>query len=228
MEVKMFKRIISNKPEVRNRIILLILFLSILAFSVTATSAMQTGPQTPQDTQAVNDTPAILVDSGVSSYDIADSKLFWHTNAYCPPPVPETAPARTEAEEDPVLIRRIPVYGGITRTLFEKNDPRPPDECNPYEIRSNVVSDGDYVYFADEDGLQKLSVNANPGDTPTFMTDKIVSTANDNVVELAVGDDAVYALTYDGASSSKVCPLDWRTAVTRSRFGGVAEGISSA
>lgn len=207
----MFTSKTLHNRKVSRQIILLLFFLCAFALSVTSARALQTGRQSSQSIQAVNDTPDILVNSGVFSYDIAAAKAFWHTNAVCPPPPPSAAPTDTSDEDDPVLIKRVPVYGGETRTLFEKNDPRPPDECNPYEIRSNVVSDGEYVYFADAAGLQKLSVNANPGDAPTLMTDQIVSTANGNAVELAVGDDAVYALTYDGASSSKVWQVDKET-----------------
>lgn len=214
----MFNKSLFNHHKLTIAAALLILFLWHLIFSSTAGAAPQSG--VPQNPEAITAVPDVLVPSGVSSYDIASSKVFWHTNALCPPPVPASTTeeiSEINAADDPVLIRRIPVYGGEERTLFEKNDPRPEGECNPYEIRSNVVSDGSFVYFADSSGLQKLSVNANPGDAPTLMTNQVISTYNDNKVELAVGSDAVYALTYHGSNNSKV----WRVNKSTNFYLGV-------
>jgi hypothetical protein len=162
-----------------------------------------------------------MVYSGVHSFYLAVPKVFWDSNAYCPPRPPAvaaeanaagdptaadpaasvatasaaapTAPNAGTAAADPVTIQRIRTTGGPVRTIFFKNDPRAPGICNPYAILSNVVTDDQYLYWLDASGLQKLSVEANPGDAPQQLMAAFWS--NTDPLELAVGPNAVYGIT---------------------------------
>lgn len=160
--------------------------------------------------EAANGTPpTTLVDEGVTSYALAYPRVAWHTAAICEFP-PELAadgqPSTPNEPDDPEVISRIPAYGGLTRTLFYRNAPRPPNECNPYHIYSNIVADSSYVYWANDDGLVRLPLTANTFDAPTQMSGTIQSAGNSQRVELADGGNHIFAIIYDSDNNSEV----WR------------------
>lgn len=148
--------------------------------------------------------PTTLVSSGVTNFNLAEPRVVWHTSANCTEP--PGLVAEGAAPEDPEIISRIPNYGGLIRQIFFRNEDRPVGECNPYHIYSNVVADGDYAYWASDNGLVRLSLEANPTDEPELMSASIKSTANNNQVILAQSENFVYAITYNSASTSRV----WR------------------
>lgn len=158
-------------------------------------------------------TPTTMVSANVSTYTLAAPRIIWHTASNClqPPgliadgasPAASDTP-QTMAPEDPELISRIFTSGGLTRILFNRNDPRPISDCNPYHIYSNVVADDQYLYWADDTGLVRLSVNANLNDSPTLVSDLIQSSGNGHLVELAENTDYIFAITYPSNSQSTV------------------------
>ncbi|MEM7799681.1 MAG: hypothetical protein AAF633_10870 [Chloroflexota bacterium] len=151
--------------------------------------------------------PYPLVGSTVDSYDLNESRVAWHSNAGCPVIAPsETAQQPDPA--DPTFMARIPIAGGAYRVFYEVNPQRPAGECNPYQIRSNIVIDDAYAYFADDEGLKKHSLFANSGDSPTLMLNQIVSSGNGNQVELYNWDEAIFAITYNTSGNSQIWRVD--------------------
>jgi hypothetical protein len=147
--------------------------------------------------------PVALVPQGAHDYCIDAPKVFWHTAAYCTP-TPDHGP--NIGAEDPELLSRVPTYGGMSRLLFERNDPRPQNACNPYRFHSEIVAGGDHVYWVDSSGLVRLSTDANPGDAPEPVSASILGNEGARKVELAMGEDAVYALTRDAQGNARI----WR------------------
>ncbi|MFN8470121.1 MAG: hypothetical protein U0X20_31490, partial [Caldilineaceae bacterium] len=178
------------------------------------------GQSVPASPQATTDVPSPMVSSGVHSFYLAAPKLFWDSNADCPltppnlaahPPAAGAAGAATptasapsaaaapasptagNAAGDPVTVQRIRTTGGSVRNIFVKNDPRDPGVCNPYSIYSKIVADDQYLYWLDAAGLQKLSVDANPGDAPQQLQNAFWS--DTDPLDLAVGPNDVYGIT---------------------------------
>src|SRR3974377_1028666 len=139
--------------------------------------------QPPGVPNAPQDVPDTLVASGVSTYTIAQPKLFWHTGpAPCPPHGP-TTPSDNFIDQ----ISRVAVQGSLTRQLYFQQL-----VCDGLagQILSNVVADANYVCFTKSDGLYQLSVNANVGDAPQLMNALVSGYA-----ELTTDDTYVYVLT---------------------------------
>ncbi|MFN8533032.1 MAG: hypothetical protein U0556_05765 [Dehalococcoidia bacterium] len=152
------------------------------------------------------DTPDKLVTAGVTSYWLTDPKLFWHSEAFCPPPPPSIIAqnAEPQAAADPERVLRIPYYGGTIRTLFSQNDPRPSGVCNPYDVRSNIVADQSFVYWVDNSGLVQLPVEANVGDPPILMSAAVSNTGASQYstpIALTIDADNVYALTHSASQT---------------------------
>ena len=103
----------------------------------------------------------------VSGFTTYNNVVYWFTNAYCPP----VGPNSTRAAGDPVMIQRSRTSGWETRTLFYRNDSRPVGECNPYSINVNdgLVVDGEYIYWRDAQGVQRLPLTANTATIPELV-----------------------------------------------------------
>ncbi|MBI3968333.1 MAG: hypothetical protein HY329_22065, partial [Chloroflexi bacterium] len=99
----------------------------------------------------------------------------------------------------PVVIRRTDTRGIFGfRVLFERNDPRAAGVCNPYQVRSNLISDGTNVYWVDASGLVRLSLEASPDQAPERVTAEVGGPkAGGQVtnVQLVMTDDSIYAIT---------------------------------
>lgn len=153
----------------------------------TAASSLVSGPITvaaPAKPTAPFDTPATLVPSGVDSYFISGSKVFWHYATLCPIPKPNAPNVPNDYVE---TISRIATYGSLTRMLYSQTI------CPPNsDIASNIVSDGTYLYWmsATRNGIVRLSVDASAGMTPTLF-----STAVSGYSELALAQGELFALT---------------------------------
>lgn len=157
------------------------------------------------------DTPNVMVNGGAVSFSIAAPKLFWNTSHDpCPPSLaqaeanaPEESsesalpPSTTDGQSvnapntpdaplvpDAETVNRIAVQGSEIRKLFTVDE-----TCAQYEIRSNIVADNNYVYWTNNTGLVRLSVNANPGD-PTQVLTNLVS----GYSELAIDDTHIFVL----------------------------------
>lgn len=133
----------------------------------------------------IQDTPTPFIPSGVASYAIAESKLFWHTGvSICPPGLVMgdefTLPNALESE----TIKRIAVTGGETRTLYSKER-----ACSQNEIFSDVLADKNYIYWIGTNGLMRLSTSANLGDQP-----QLFSAALKGYSQIALSHDAIYGL----------------------------------
>ena len=150
------------------------------------------------ETNAVPDT---LLPGGVTGFALAASRLTYLTLPYCPPIGPNIRELQREvvpnAAADPVLISRIPTYGGSARVLFSKNDPRPAGTCNPYRPSSNLAADNKYIYWVAGAQLVRLSVNANPGQNPQPLGDPI-STEAGKPVEVVVAGDVIAVMSQIG------------------------------
>ena len=143
------------------------------------------------------DTPVSLVSSSAASYALREPKVFWHVASYCAP-IPDSN--EVDGWDTPEEVWRVASDGaGVERKIFSENEPRPENFCNPYEIPSAVIADDDYLYWVGPTGLVRLSVEANPGDTPELMAAGIRgSVSSGNIVQLAQSDTIVYAATSNG------------------------------
>ncbi len=130
---------------------------------------------------SAHDTPTTLVPDGVAEFTLVEPKIFWHTK--CSPTTGES-------------ISRIATHGSLVRQLFF--DPI----CNQQgsQIQSNIAGDANYVYWLGNDGLMRLSTNANVGD-PAELLSSVPGTP-DEVVD---DDEYVYALTH-----SNINYIIWR------------------
>ncbi|MCA9980108.1 MAG: hypothetical protein KDD89_04730, partial [Anaerolineales bacterium] len=174
-----------------------------LLLLLVVVSALRQDPHTA--VAAPQETPTTMVAEDVTSYTLAHPRLIWRTASQCDElPSLLNQVSDTAVPEDPELISRLFVTGGNSRVIWSKNDPRPPGSCNPYKFLSNVVGDGNYVYWADESGLVRQSVEANAQDEPEVVSTAVKSTHNGNKVLLALSDDHIYALIYPTPISAQI------------------------
>ena len=138
-------------------------------------------PNAPEVPQAPLDTPDTLVGSGVGDYTVAAPKVFWHLRT-CDqkPPALANATAATNAPNAPVIIpdsesiSRIAVQGSETRQLYSASVA---GFCGAlaHIANANMVADANYIYWVTDQGLVRLSTNANPGDTPQVFNKDLTS-----------------------------------------------------
>ena len=177
----------------KGKLLLTLLFLTLsLAAAAGATTPVRS--DVGLDPRAILEVPISLIDEPITSFDAIPFKVFWLHAGYCAGP-PPTSPATPEHDEDRVVIGRVATYGGLIRELFNRHENHVSD-CNPYEAHSNIVSDNDYVYWADSDGLVRLSHEANVGDEPELISAAIHS-AGGRPVLLANGGDSIFTATYE-------------------------------
>ena len=183
----------------------------LLGFAVSAPP-----PPLPvaEDPFTTLDVPTALVASGVTSYRLASPKLFWQSEAVCPPPPSHIVASDVEpqAAGDPETTSRMPGSGGTIRTLFSKNDARPSGGCNPYDVRSNIVADGSFAYRVDNTGLMNLSVEANLGDPPPRVSAIVSNTGaseDSTPIELANDSANLSALTDNSSQVPRPSFAGW-------------------
>lgn len=165
------------------------LFYILWVAILLALPFFSTPPQPVTATVITDIDPIVMVEEGANDHTLGGNKLYWRTLSDCSEP-----PGRTP--QDPEIIQRIFTSGSMKRTLLYENDSRPTHECNPYHIYSNIVADSNYVYFADDSGLVRLSASANIGDAPTLMSATIQSTGNSRKVLLSQNNTHVFAMIY--------------------------------
>ncbi len=124
--------------------------------------------------------PSTLVAEEMASYDIVSPKIFWQRviRGNCDGDVND------KSWQD--AIRRIAIQNSITRTLYLKDEVG--SQCGG-SISSNIVSDGNYVYFV-RGTFQRLPVLANPGDATESIPTDLTGRA-----ELVRATGAIYVLT---------------------------------
>ncbi len=172
------------------------LVIAIIAGITLAGVALAAAPARAQEEtpQAPTDVPDVLVPSGVTRFTMTSPKVFWYTGVpICPPPQESGAaePDQTYFE----TIKRVATYGSPERTLYEEAV-----NCSGDQVLSNIVSDGDFLYWLGPVGLMKLSTDANPGDEPQLMNALVQPPG-----EVADGGDVIYVI-YDnyGGSQTKI------------------------
>jgi hypothetical protein len=111
---------------------LVALLLPQAAWAQTAAPAAVDSPAQAQDT------PSTVVDEPMSSYAIVSPKIFWHLYE----PVTCDPDAHDKSWDD--AIRRIAVQFSLIRELYRERAGG--SQCAS-SITSNLVSDGNYVYF---------------------------------------------------------------------------------
>lgn len=167
------------------------------------------------------DVPDTLVAGGVNDYTVAAPKVFWRSRDCTPKPpalanaadessAPEAAPAPIVPQSpespdaasltDSESISRVAVQGSPTRVLYSASAS---GYCGAlaHVANSNIVADADYLYWVTDQGLVRLSTNANPGDAPQVFTPGITSYYP---AELAIDSDNVYVLTTTNSPSSTI------------------------
>ncbi|MFK7802167.1 MAG: hypothetical protein AB8G95_11080 [Anaerolineae bacterium] len=147
-------------------------------------------------------TPEVIVKHSAHSYDLVESKVLWHTDYHCEND--PNFPILSQYWHVPAMVKRVGTLGSPERTLFIQDEDRPVGQCNSYKIHSNIVSDGDHVYWVDDTGLVKLSIDADESETAQTINTFVQSIGNDKKVELAVGESKIYAITYEANGSSRV------------------------
>ncbi len=172
-----------------------LILASMAPLSTLALPAGKPLPAREAEPSFPEDVPTTLVPQGVTDYDLAEPKLFWHTKpGDCPPP--KGAPGQTYFER----IARIATYGGITRTLYYQET-----TCGSSDLRSNIIADDNYLYWMSTSygGVVRLSTNANVGDPPELLSSAVSGNA-----ELAQDDTYVYALSKMGAGLLRIRKSD--------------------
>lgn len=105
--------------------------------------------------------PTVLVPSPVYSYTLAGSKIFWTTSG-------KWTCGEFGEKVGVQSLNRIATYGSPVRQLFLR-EPKP---CEGFLLGfSALVADDQYIYFLDlnNDGLFRLSTNANVGEAPELL-----------------------------------------------------------
>lgn len=118
------------------------------------------------------DVPETVVGSGVvNDFDRVSTVLEWHSQGYCPPIIksPQQPQNPTAAGDVLETVNRVSLTGVSPDRRLYSRDVRATNNCNKYFL-SNVIFDGDYMYWVDPSGLEKLSRNAVVGDTPTVLS----------------------------------------------------------
>lgn len=180
--------------RLRGTVSLLVLF-STAIFVVAAASTTKANTGFNQTTNTVQEVPTPLLDEAITSFDAIPFKVFWLNAGHCAPPVPRSA-AVPQHEDDRVVIGRVPTYGGTVRELFNRHEAHDPLLCNPYEAHSNIITDNDYVYWVDSEGLVRLSHDASVGDEPELISSAIHN-AGERSVLLAEGGDSIFTAMYE-------------------------------
>jgi hypothetical protein len=169
------------------------------------------------------DVPDTLVASGVTDYTVAAPKVWWRsrvctprppslasvTNAPSPDavaPTPDTAflteatpltlsPQSGDALTNIESINRIAIQGSTVRAIYSNSAD---GYCDVLvnTAKSNLVADNDHVYWVTNQGLVRLSTNANPGDAPQILNGGLTTYAT---AELAIDNDFVYVLTLNSS-----------------------------
>jgi hypothetical protein len=148
------------------------------------------GNNSATETTLVLEPPLVLVPEGLSSFALAQPKIFLHTQPICTG-VSGSADGAASYES----IGRVATYGSLTR--FLRREPR---SCaDPGDIQSPILADSEYVYWMGPTGLMRLPTLANPGDQPGWLTDAVSGEA-----ELAQDAASIYVLPKGGG---RVTPL---------------------
>ena len=137
----------------------------------------------PAAPQAPADAPFVLA-AGANDYTLAAPKVFWHVKPVCVPAFPSAPSTNSTTEE----IDRVAVQGSAPRTLYtgSVNSSCPQQTLS---IQSNIVADASDIYWTSASSLLKLSASANPGDSPTA-----ISNAVSGIAELTQYGNFVYVL----------------------------------
>lgn len=168
--------------------------LGLLMAAVLAAPAPAAQAATrPAEPAAPQDTPEVFIASGVGDYAMAAPKLFFHQHTCDPRP-----PASIQINPDVETIGREAVQGSPIRMLMNRSAS---GYCGVllHTANSNIVADASYLYWITDQGLVRLSVNANLGDAPEVINPALVSYYQ---AELAMDSDFVYVLTKSSNTSS--------------------------
>jgi hypothetical protein len=155
----------------------------------------QTNSGIAQEANAAQEVPIPFLDKTITSFDATPFKVFWLNAGYCPAPLPISKSAPAD-EADRVTIGHVATHSGSSREVFNRHDAHDPGDCNPYEAYSNIVSDNNHVYWADNEGLVRLSHEANVGDEPELISAAVKSVNGERLL-LAEGGDSIFTATYD-------------------------------
>jgi len=132
----------------------------------------------PEDISALTETPEQLA-VDVSRFDSsADPLLYWVTQ-----------PANCSNGVASTFIMRTRITGWETRRVYS-NTPGRFDTC-PYSILSNVVSDGTFIYWVDQAGLQRLPKDAGLFDAPLLLLEQL---SGGGQHELLIDEGTLYGL----------------------------------
>lgn len=190
------------------------LLLLIALLHVTVQVRAQSMLRVESPTDVLTDPPVTLVDSGVANITIHGAKVWWWYAEGCAPTLPPKSVADIRVEE----ISRIATTGGMIRTVFVHEVPSL--WCGSWspELRSNVVADDNHLYWMSdvENGLVRLSVEANPGDPATpLYTGKSQAAEIEERAEFVYLMDSTYGIVRVNKTSGVGAPV-----VTTAQLGG--------
>ena len=175
--------------------------MSLLGLPAQQTHAAPAAPEAPLDV------PDALVASGVSDYTVAAPKVWWRSRICTPrppslasvteAPSPESsiAPQSADALTNIESISRIAIQGSPVRSIYSNSVDGYCDTL-PHTAKSNLVADNDYVYWLTDQGLVRLSTNANPGDAPQIFN---ASMTTYSLSEIAIDTEFVYVMTLNSS-----------------------------
>lgn len=171
--------------------------LLTMAVLFTSSGLLTSNTLVQAESNAPQDDPTALVESGVDNYTLAAPKIFWHTGIPpCLTNLQEESqnPEGIQSPNDLETIQRIATYGSEKRTLYSDEQ-----ECDNGQILSNIVADDNHIYWIGTDGLMQLSTNANTDDPAQLVNDIIQSPG-----ELAIASDRIYAIYANSGSNTKI------------------------
>lgn len=195
----------QRRPALRSIPLLLLPLLAIILLATAAPThggePAGPGPAMIQEPAAPLDTPFTLVAEDVTDYHLHAPKLFWLTSPLCQPTAPEPGiPDQNYTDE---IISRIATYGSPIRQLFFNQVGSTCGQQN-LQIRSNIAADADYVYWFNQNGLMRLSTDANAGDPPEVLSAQVTGFYG----EVADDADNVYTLNTSNGEIWKVSKAD--------------------
>jgi hypothetical protein len=173
-----------------------LLAIALAVVGMNAPAAATRPAAAPHAAEVALDTPTPLVADSVKSYTIAGNRLFWSRTESCAPSLAAAganAPQRALADRFETIGRRA-LAGLSNRDLFVRS--RDLFDCTDFStVDSNIVSDGEFVYWSDDEqnGLVKLSSEAVTTTAQTLLTTSI---AGEQL--LADDGDVLYALSKAG------------------------------
>ena len=157
-----------------------------LALLLAAAPAHAAAPAAPGGATIQESPDLAFYSSQPMTWDIGGPRVMWLATPTC-------GPGDTGRASYPAELWSARALGGDGRVVARFNPERPAGTCNPYDTDSNVVFDTAYAYWVDDSGLVRYPLAGGPNAFAETINDSYIDQSVDT--ELAIGPDAIYAIT---------------------------------